>query len=340
MSRVFPLLVGAVIAKFGMRSHLGCFNKSSSCCRTLLAWEYGIQLSFWMWAMRSSIGLSSSSRVFGERWSPFISIRLDNALESFDPIRIAIGSRNRSRPGAGFRGTEFRRSRRWVSGRFVAHFPRAPCLFCFLFGFLFHPPHFLDGLENQDLVDPGITCIPQTLLGCLNLPSTNRRPRAIAVGDRDIGVAGGVPEIDFPHITRNDSKGEPARASGIFRVAGMNPGSQCIVPVIDVVDRDAVFLNGTLLERHEVEHKRGWCGNAIGQADARMISASKHSLLVLGQRRCFDAPMERIGINLGDIDGEPFFELRARHDGAALRIVVALLFYIGKCGAFEPPGPS
>src|SRR5262252_5920825 len=48
MSRVFPLLVRAEIARFGMGSHLGCFNRSSSCCRILLAWEYGIQLSFWM----------------------------------------------------------------------------------------------------------------------------------------------------------------------------------------------------------------------------------------------------------------------------------------------------
>src|SRR5271165_211611 len=56
-----------------------------------------------MWATRSSIGLSSSSRVFGERCSPLISFRLDDAFESFDGLLIAVGVDNRNSVGAGFR---------------------------------------------------------------------------------------------------------------------------------------------------------------------------------------------------------------------------------------------
>src|SRR5208337_198519 len=57
-----------------------------------------------MWATRSSIGLSSSSRVFGERCSPLISFRLDDAFESFDGLLIAVGVDNRNSVGPGFAG--------------------------------------------------------------------------------------------------------------------------------------------------------------------------------------------------------------------------------------------
>src|SRR5271166_2293259 len=164
-----------------MRSHLGCRNKSSSCCRILLACEYGIQLSFWIWAMRSSIGLSSSSRVLGERWSPFISFGFHDTLKSFDSVRIPVGSGNRNGTGGGLRGAGFLWSSGGLAGRPVAQFPCAPRFLGFVFGFLFQAAHFLDGLEDQDLIDSGIACLAQPLLGGLNLPAAHGRPCAVAV---------------------------------------------------------------------------------------------------------------------------------------------------------------
>src|SRR5260370_7623849 len=114
-----------------MLSHLGCCNKSSSCCRILLACEYGIQLSFWIWAMRSSIGLSSSSRVLGGRCSPFISFGFHDTLKSFDSVRIPVGSGNRNGTGGGLPGPGFC----WICGRLsgppAAHFPSPPPSLCF-----------------------------------------------------------------------------------------------------------------------------------------------------------------------------------------------------------------
>jgi hypothetical protein len=94
-----------------------------------------------------------------------------------------------------------------------------------VFGFLFQAAHFLDGLEDQDLIDSGIACLAQPLLGGLNLPAAYRRPGAIAVRNRDIGVAGGIPEIDLTHIARDDPKCELARTPGVFRVPRVNPGA-------------------------------------------------------------------------------------------------------------------
>ena len=81
-----------------------------------------------------------------------------------------------------------RRSRRGLARGPVAHFACAPRLLRLVFGFLFQSAHFLDGLENQDLVDSGITGLPQTLLGRLNLPSAHGRPGAITIWDRDVAV--------------------------------------------------------------------------------------------------------------------------------------------------------
>jgi hypothetical protein len=48
----------------------------------------------------------------------------------------------------------------------------------------------------------------------------------------------------------------------------------------------------------------------------------------------------RVGVDLGNVNREPFFQFRAGHDGAAFRIVVALLFHIGERGPLEPARPS
>jgi hypothetical protein len=50
--------------------------------------------------------------------------------------------------------------------------------------------------------------------------------------------------------------------------------------------------------------------------------------------------MERVGVHLGGVDREPFFEFCAGHDGATFRIIVALLFDIGKGRSFEAASPS
>jgi hypothetical protein len=98
----------------------------------------------------------------------------------------------------------------------VAHFPCAPRFLGFVFGFLFQPAHLLDGLEDKDLIDSGIASLTQTLFGRLDLPATDGWPGAIAVRDWDVGVAGGIPEIDFTHVARDDPKREFARALGVF----------------------------------------------------------------------------------------------------------------------------
>src|SRR5260370_37497862 len=126
-----------------MRSQVGCCNKSSSCCRILLACEYGIQLSFWIWSMRSSIGLSSSSRVLGQRCSPFISFGFHDTLKSFDSVRIPVGSRNRNGTGGGLRGAGFHWSSGGLAGRPGAQFPFAPRVLCFVVVFLFQAAAFL-----------------------------------------------------------------------------------------------------------------------------------------------------------------------------------------------------
>src|SRR5262249_25155869 len=81
-------------------------------------------------------------------------------------------------------------------------------------------------------------------------------------------------------------------------------------------------------------------GNAIRKAAAGTISGSKYSLLVLGQWCCLYATVVTVGIDFGYVDREPFFEFRAGHDGPAFRIIIALLFNIGKCRTFEPASPS
>src|SRR5260370_3873203 len=194
-----------------MLSHLGCCNKSSSCCRILLACEYGIRLSVWMWARRSSIGLSSSSRVLGERLSPFISFAFLDALQSFGSVRIPVGSGNRNGTGGGLRGAGFHWSSGGLAGRPVAQFPCAPRFLGFAFGFLFQAAHFLDGLEDQDLIDSGIACLAQPRLCGLNLPASHGRPCAVAVRDRNVGVVGGIPEVDFTHVAGDYPKCELAR---------------------------------------------------------------------------------------------------------------------------------
>src|SRR2546423_1878863 len=147
-----------------------------------------------MWAIRSSIGRSSSSRVLGERCSPFMSFWLHDAFESLDSLRIRIGFDH-----SGGAGARFRRSRGGLAWRPVAHFPCAARFFGFVFGFLLQSTHFFHRLEDQNLVDSGIASFTQTLLSGLNLPATDGRPGAIAVRDRDVGVADWVPEINFTH---------------------------------------------------------------------------------------------------------------------------------------------
>src|SRR5258708_13615795 len=147
-----------------MRSHLGCCNKSSSCCRILLACEYGIQLSFWIWAMRSSIGLSSSSRVLGERCSPFISFGFHDTLKSFDSVRIPVGSGNPNGTGGGLRGAGFHWRSRGLAGRPVAQFPCAPRFLGFALGFLFQAAHFFHGPHDQAPLPPAQASFAPPLL--------------------------------------------------------------------------------------------------------------------------------------------------------------------------------
>src|SRR5207248_11399973 len=101
--------------------------------------------------------------------------------------------------------------------------------FGFVFAFLLQPTHFFHRLEDQNLVDSGIASFTQTLLSSLNLPATDGRPGAIAVRDRDVGVADWVPEINFTHIARDDSKCKLARALGVLWITRVNPRSQRIV---------------------------------------------------------------------------------------------------------------
>src|SRR5271166_3920972 len=209
-----------------------------------------------------------------------------------------------------------------------------------MLGFLLQPAHFLNGLEDKNLIDSGIACFTQTFLGSLNLPATDWRPSAIAVRDGDVGVACRIPEIDFAHVTGDDSKRELTRAFRIFWVTRVNPRSQRIVREENVVDQDAVLLNGSFFEWHKVEHERCRLSNAIRQADSGTTVGSQYSLLILGQRCCLYAVVECVRVDLGDVDSEPFFQFRAGHGGAAFRIIIALLFDIGKRRTFEPASAS
>jgi hypothetical protein len=240
------------------------------------------------------------------------SFRFDNALESFDSIRIAIGPRNQSGPEVGLHGTRLGRSSGGLARRPMAHFSCPPRLLRFVFGSLLQSAHLLDGLENQDLVNSGITGLPQTLFGRLNLPPACGRPGSITIWDRDVAVViVGVSEIGFPHVARIDPKCELARMLEVFRIAHMNPRPQRIVPEVNVGDHDAVFLNCALLERHEIEHERHRFGNAIRQAYSGAIIASQNLFLVSRQRNCFYALVERVGIYVGDVNSEPFFQFGA-----------------------------
>jgi hypothetical protein len=122
-----------------------------------------------------------------------------------------------------------------VSRRLVTHFASAPGFLRLVFGFLFQLAHFFNGLENQDLIDSGITGIPQALLGRLNLLSAHGRSGAITIWDRDVAVVGRVSEIDFPQVARIDTKCELAWMLGVFGVARNEskaaehrPRSKCI----------------------------------------------------------------------------------------------------------------
>src|ERR1700730_5230552 len=70
------------------------------------------------------------------------------------------------------------------------------------------------------------------------------------------------------------------------------------------------------------------------------IPASQNSFLVSRQRSGLNAFVERVGVDLGYVNGEPFFQFRAGQDSAAFRIIVALLYHIGEGGSFEPACPS
>src|SRR5215468_5776081 len=127
---------------------------------------------------------------------------------------------------------------------------------------------------------------------------------------------------------------------GVLRITGVYPRAQRVVPEKDVIDDDAVLLDGSFFERHEVEHERYRLGDASRQPDAGMIGGAQNSFLVLGQRSRLDARMEGVGVNLGDVNGEPLFQLRASHDGVAFGIVIGLLYDVGKSRTLESPGAS
>src|SRR5260370_25985406 len=82
-------------------------------------------------------------------------------------------------------------------------------------------------------------------------------------------------------------------------------------------------------------------GSAMrSQAYSGPITASQNSFLVSRQRSCLNAFVERVGVDLGYVNGEPFFQFRAGQDSASFRIIVALLYHIGEGGSFEPACPS
>src|SRR5271166_547748 len=170
--------------------------------------------------MRSSIGLSSRSRVFWERCSPSMSFWLHDALECFDYILIVIvlGQHNSASVG-------FRRSRDRLAWRPIAHFSCAPRFLGFVLGLLFQLAHFLDGLKDKGLIDSRIARLSQTFLGCLNFPATDGRPGTITVWDRDVRLVGWVPKINLTHVARDDSEYEFAGPFRIFRIPCMNPMS-------------------------------------------------------------------------------------------------------------------
>jgi hypothetical protein len=64
------------------------------------------------------------------------SFRFDNALESFDSIRIPIGPGNYSDTGVRLRGTRLGRTRSGLARRPVAHFASAAGFLRLVFGFL------------------------------------------------------------------------------------------------------------------------------------------------------------------------------------------------------------
>ena len=102
---------------------------------------------------------------------------------------------------------------------------------------------FSNNLRLNKSLDSGIASFTQTLLSGLNLPATDGGTGAIAVRNRDVGVADWVPEINFTHIARDDSKCKLARALGVLWITRVNPRSQRIVKEENMVDDDAVLLN-------------------------------------------------------------------------------------------------
>jgi hypothetical protein len=46
-----------------------------------------------------------------------------------------------------------------MAGWPVAHFPRPPRFLGSVFGLLFQLVHFLDGLEDEELINSGIACL-------------------------------------------------------------------------------------------------------------------------------------------------------------------------------------
>src|SRR5262249_15557635 len=111
-----------------------------------------------------------------KRWSPFISIWLDNALKSFDSVHIPIGSGDRIRDCGGFCSVRFH----WRGGGMTRRLPNGLVIFGLVFD---------HGVENhRNFVSRGGVRGPRSKLG---LHPSQVGPHGVALRSTDVCVASG-----------------------------------------------------------------------------------------------------------------------------------------------------
>src|SRR5450830_646548 len=84
-------------------------------------------------------------------------------------------------------------------------------------------------------------------------PDADGRQACIAVGNCKIAARDFIEKIQLTDVPWVTMKQEFAAMTGKLRVRSIDPRTQHIMIIMDVIDQDAVILYGTFDERHEID---------------------------------------------------------------------------------------
>src|SRR2546428_2570075 len=234
-SMVLPAFVLPTISRFGMRWVFGCVRRSSSLFSNCLARGYPIQRGRRRWAMRSAAGRSSTPCAAAFRWLA-LSIEFLNLIKRLDRTGTGQWGLRNPRHPLGPQALDCSTA--------AASLGRAPG---FLRGndrFGFERPQPVIGVENERFMDGLLTVFLQLAPHFAQLPHAHGWVGRIAIGNLEILLGLGIVEIHRADITRIAPHDELALAfpGCIARIGCVDPGSQHIVIVVNLVDDQAMAL--------------------------------------------------------------------------------------------------